>query len=97
MIREAVFSNNLSLTFTSEESLDLIENVTELKLRCIQERELPCVWLTPEEGLVREVLSSFAIHANGDIIVGFNSYSQCLSQLLVFEVGLVLPLMITYR
>ena len=40
---------------------------------------MPGVGLAPEEGALWEVLSALRVLSNGDVIVGFNSYSQDVS------------------
>ena len=75
LIREASVVNNLSLALTSEEGLHLVENVAQFELWLIQEGELPCVGLAPEESALWEVLVSLGVLSNGDVIIGFNSYS----------------------
>ena len=76
LVRGAGAGDDLSLALASEESLNLVENVRQLELRRVEEGELPGVRLAPEEGALWEVLPALCVLPNGDVIVGFNSYSQ---------------------
>lgn len=73
LIRETLCVNNLTFTLSSEESLNLIENMAQFKLWFRQERKLPCIILTPEEGALWEILYSTSIHANGNVVFSFNT------------------------
>ena len=58
ILRVALSINNDSLWLSCEHSLDLFENMGELKLTFLQHAELPGVWLTPEHASLREVFLS---------------------------------------
>jgi len=76
LIGETLRVDNLTFTLAGEEGLNLIENMVQFELRLRQERELPGVILAPEECALGEILYSTGVHANSDVVVGFNTYSK---------------------
>ena len=74
LIRETIASNDGSLALTSEHGLDLLKDGGEWHIGRLEEAELPRVGLAPEEGSLGEAFLAKGVLADGDVVIGFNSY-----------------------
>ena len=73
-IGEALAINDLSLTLSSEHSLNLLEDACELHLRLLEQAELPGGGLAPvDSSVLRETFESGSGLADSDVVVSFNS------------------------